>query len=168
MLLQQYSDDLNNWRKAVARMEEESAVPWLLMYFAFDAVYQYLGSDQDKLFWKQKLFESFFHHQLNKFSDRDWYNMKDPEMARLANHMQLPAKLSEMKKSKCELLKKMVKNEVIKNYHVAADTVAWLQMVAFREQMGKDIFDYVLEDLKEEVSSFSIMQLRYQHRENSN
>jgi hypothetical protein len=73
-----------------------------------------------------------------------------------------------MKKSKRELLKKMVKDEVIKNYHVAAYTVVQVQMVDFREQTGKDIFDYVLEDLREEVSTFSIMQLRVQHEEASN
>ena len=162
IMLQQLADRLA-WREKMSKIADNLGIPYELLYLSFEAVHRYLDAPiKDKKFWKNWLFLGYCNQKIDRFGDPEVYKAGGPEMAQMSTIMQLPLNLSQIEEEERRLLKKLIKSGKIKNYHRAATTTAKLEIVIFSEKAGKHPFDYVLEDLKEDISTFNIMLLETQ------
>lgn len=162
------ADCVQLWRK-METMAEELGVSYGFIYTAFGAADQYLGDKiKGKSHWKMWFLVEYCSEQAEKFSSTNLDKWFGEDGAEMAEKVQQPADLSGVSDHECQLLEIIAGSNTVLNCHKAALDAMVLEMQAFVNKTGKHPFDYVLEDMKDDIPVFCKMQLSFQLSEGTN
>lgn len=150
------------WRK-MQKMEDEERISYPLLYKSFEAVDRYLiSSKKDKCYWKTWLLKEYSLQSVERFSNASLYDCFGEEGPEMVRKIQLPVDISEIDDEELKLLEAIACGDTITYCHKAALQSTSLEILKFIEKENKHPFDFVMEDMKDDIPAFCILQLSFE------
>ncbi|MGN6401747.1 MAG: hypothetical protein ACTHMD_14925 [Flavisolibacter sp.] len=160
-------ENYSEWAQKMQDLAQETQVSSSLIYVGFETVEAYLNSNEkDKDFFRDKMAENYFAEIMNIF-------LKGPSLLAASDSAELytadlkPVDIDPIKESLKEALSEFPNGNEWEARRYAFRK-AREEVMRFTEKKAKHPFDYVLEDLKDDIEIFYKIELFFKITEGSN
>lgn len=145
------------WRK-MERLSDDRGVPFKVLWLTFEMAEEYLNSpDKDQSYWRQKLFKRVWAEQVEIFKNVKFTGALK-RLRKNKDRLLDPVDPSEVSIEEWEFLTSVAGDETVRMYHWGGLLCALHEVKTFFDKTGKHSFEFVTEDMKEDIPTFLELQ----------